>query len=606
MAKSGTSSIERRAEQAWAELEAVEFFEAYPPAARRAARAFLGRQLRRLARGDDEGPPADADRYPGLLLASPSFDPSPVDELTYTSLLEGMAADMFGLFRPRAIDEEWAVAGGRIDLSFRVGRQRYSGAFTTSAYAVDFGFLELIDAALEDHHPPLRLVLHPDPDSTYFVTCTPAALKRAVQAKLLPRTRHSERRPPRREVNTIPAPPRPPKRKKSARPTDFIAPPARVGRSGPADWPLLTEGLGSSHASELRCWIGGFATGQVSAYPTGLRLGERWRHEATPYPLVGSRTLHFVTERTIQTVSLEDGRVLWKHRAPGEIFNTWVFRDRLVVRGDPKRRHEVLDATTGASLVVRRDPGVHPLAAWRGQVLATRWTQADGWAVSPLDLDRLRCGPPLFTTRDLIHCGAVCGDRLYLKVAAAARSEPARLLALDLATGRVLWERGWPDGVDSMLAATEAAVLLAGPRHSDSLPFRVTALGAEDAGPELWSRELRHPLVLGSRVYARDDEASVVALDLRTGEPAWQLDERYDLLALTPGLVWCRTGTWCRARAVAALRQATGEVVARIALPETGSFDADMAVAAHGQLVIRAKKNCWICLSPADAASEAT
>src|SRR5690606_40030895 len=143
---------------------------------------------------------------------------------------------------------------------------------------------------------------------------------------------------------------------------------------------------------------GGSGAGRVSAHPTGLRLGERWRHEATPYPLVGSRTLHFLTERTVQAVSLEDGRVLWKHRAPGEIFQKWVFRDRLVLRGDPKRRHEVLDATTGASLVVRTGVlDLRPLAEWRGQVLAARWTQADGWAVAPLDLDRLRCVPPLFT-----------------------------------------------------------------------------------------------------------------------------------------------------------------------------------------------------------------
>jgi outer membrane protein assembly factor BamB len=104
-------------------------------------------------------------------------------------------------------------------------------------------------------------------------------------------------------------------------------------------------------------------------------------------------------------------------------------------------------------------------------------------------------------------------------------TESCTLVAVDIATGKLLWERWLGDPLLAQPAAADGRVFMAWPARGRH------ALGAFacDSGAQLWAAEVEAdiitaPIVEGARVYVTTFDGCVSCFDARSGERRWTRD----------------------------------------------------------------------------------
>ena len=179
---------------------------------------------------------------------------------------------------------------------------------------------------------------------------------------------------------------------------------------------------------------------------------------------------------------------------------------------------------------------------WRGRGRTGVWTDTG-------IVDRLPPGPLPAAWRTPIHAGyagpAVAGGRVFVTDSRRVKANQAieRAVALDEASGRVLWTREWPADYSG-----QQLVYAIGPRATPTVDGdRVFVLGAMgqllalavETGEVLWQKDYVRdfdaalptwgtssaPLVDGDRlicIVGAEPGGKVIALDKRTGEEIWR------------------------------------------------------------------------------------
>ena len=176
------------ADELLARLRKVRFFEGYSPEAVEQAEARIRAQYAEGLSGPQR---AYFERFPGFALNFISIEGEWYGD-RYEPLVERIAQNSFGMFRPTRITDKRDRRKRTATLAFTVNGQRYSATAEDSAKWLPTEFTDLIEEAfsihcnkLSFHEILLSAVPPPSSDSTWTI-CTNRAYKALVKAKLLP------------------------------------------------------------------------------------------------------------------------------------------------------------------------------------------------------------------------------------------------------------------------------------------------------------------------------------------------------------------------------------------------------------------------------------
>jgi hypothetical protein len=175
------------ADELLARLRKVRFFEGYSAEAAQQAEARIRAQY---AEGLSGPRRAHFERFPGFALHFLSIEGEWYGD-RYEPLVERVAQNSFGMFRPTRITDKRDRKKGTATLAFTVEGQRYSVTAEDSAKWVPTEFLELIEEAFSTHCNKLSfhetlLSAVPPPSGATWTICTNRAFKALLKAKLLP------------------------------------------------------------------------------------------------------------------------------------------------------------------------------------------------------------------------------------------------------------------------------------------------------------------------------------------------------------------------------------------------------------------------------------
>mgnify|MGYP000877985761 CR=1 FL=1 len=150
-------------------LETIDWFEGYPEPAKAKTKAAIAEAgALTPIRGDVSGIEGEG---------------------RYSAILDQIAEQSGGLFQPRLIEEDWDDDEDEdFALTFLHGTTRFRARFSSVDEDIDPAVFALVAKALATATPPLTLhVCAIDGQAFTAAIATPAAIQRAVDAKLLPK-----------------------------------------------------------------------------------------------------------------------------------------------------------------------------------------------------------------------------------------------------------------------------------------------------------------------------------------------------------------------------------------------------------------------------------
>jgi outer membrane protein assembly factor BamB len=312
-------------------------------------------------------------------------------------------------------------------------------------------------------------------------------------------------------------------------------------------------------------------------WSTPMPITQDGRGIALP-PLVDGATTYLAVESTVSALDSADGHVIWQARPGTLLYNIWRYGTVLAVLSDQVGRHATVtgyDAATGAVLWRYRNPGFgmyNVVVQTSGGAVA--WIREDG-VVQALDLrsGKLRwshrvaknqmqlqfhgasvtagAGVVLFAGKGALTAfdqrtgkrrwvRAQLPEQAYVAVAggvvalttAEGNGKPQRLVAMSMATGKVLWQRRFATTYQVGVEATDVGFLLTG--GVDPV-FREYMLAAR-TGKTVWSAPAQLlPQPTSAQAIAGDDLLQLTFTydlyrkytlwdrDLRTGHLRWKV-----------------------------------------------------------------------------------
>jgi outer membrane protein assembly factor BamB len=251
------------------------------------------------------------------------------------------------------------------------------------------------------------------------------------------------------------------------------------------------------------------------------------RTGARPRPVYSEDRI-FVTdvEGGLLAFSADTGKRLWQHQSEERLVSGADARDGLVVAGSIDGLVLAVDAATGDQRWTSRVSSELLVApAIAGDIIVVRTNDGRVHGLSSSDGTRkwqFDRGSPLISLRGN-------GPPLIAGGKAFIGYDNARVVALDVASGDLLWEQtvSRPDGrtelermndVDGELQLIDDALYMVTYRG------QVSALTIENGRP-LWGRDLSSYSGLsssGDALYAVDDQGVLWALDRRSGSSLWK------------------------------------------------------------------------------------
>ncbi|HEU5117194.1 MAG TPA: hypothetical protein VFT74_11060 [Isosphaeraceae bacterium] len=168
-----------------AELEAIRFFEGYTAEAEQQARDKILKHYKNGLAGESR---KSFERFPGFALKFLGVDGELDGAEDLEMVLEGIARESFGMFKPTDVSAVCDPDEGVIRLEFRVDGVRYKAEAEYEGWLPD-EVLEVIEKAFKKHCNKLGFhTLHFPEDSqeVALTICTARAFKAAVKAGLVP------------------------------------------------------------------------------------------------------------------------------------------------------------------------------------------------------------------------------------------------------------------------------------------------------------------------------------------------------------------------------------------------------------------------------------
>lgn len=168
-----------------ARLDAIRFFEGYTPEAEQEARSRVLEQYEKGLAGESG---RYFERFPGFALKFLGVDGELDGAEDLESVLDGVAKESFGMFKPTDVSAVCDPDESLIRLQFRVGGVQYKAEAEYEGWLPD-EVLEVIEKAFKTHCNKLGFhTLHFPEDSqeVALTICTARSFQAAVKAGLVP------------------------------------------------------------------------------------------------------------------------------------------------------------------------------------------------------------------------------------------------------------------------------------------------------------------------------------------------------------------------------------------------------------------------------------